>query len=152
MYFLTQLHGTLYTTPALLSNGSTPFTLASCCRSVDVVVNTVLISYLLQILLRSSLSPDTYGTQMVYLGDSFGSPSLLGLTVDLIMCRISVCSKDICQMLLFPLNMLCRCYSPGTMEQAGCHSQLLSNSFFFSFVGFEGKYVGIILTRNMLRM
>ena len=117
-----------------------------------MVVNTVVISYLLQILLRSSLSPDTYGTRMVYLGDSFGSPSLLGLTADLIMCRISVCSKDICQILLFPLNMLCGCYSPGMMEQAGCHSQLLSTSFFFSFVGFEGKYVGIILTCNMLRM
>ena len=53
-----------------------------------MVVNTVLISYLLQILLRSSLSPDTYGTRMVYLGDSFDSPSLLhvGLTADLIMC------------------------------------------------------------------
>ena len=51
-----------------------------------MVINTVLISYLLQILLRSSLSPDTYGTRMVYLGGSFGSPSLLGLTADLMMC------------------------------------------------------------------
>ena len=133
MYFFPQLHGILYTTSALLSNGSTSFTLVSCCQSVDMVVNTVVI-YLLQILLRSSLSPDTYGTRMVYLGDSFGSPSLLGLTADLIMCRISVCSKDICQMLLFPLNMLCGCYSPGTMEQAGCHPQRLSTSFNFYFL------------------
>ena len=75
-----------------------------------MVINTVLISYLLQILLRStSLSPDTYGTRMVYLGDSFGSPSLLGLTADLIMCSgypfaprtsakcffsVSICSAD----------------------------------------------------------
>ena len=62
--------------------------LVSCRRSVDMVVNTILISYLLQILLRSSLSPDPYGIRMVYLGDSFDSPSLLhvGLTADLIMC------------------------------------------------------------------
>jgi len=76
-----------------------------------MVVNTVLISYLLQTLLRSSLtcSPDTYDTWMVYLGDSFGSPSLLGLTADLMMCSgypfalrisakcffsLSICSVD----------------------------------------------------------
>ena len=30
------------------------------------------------------------------------------------MLLISICSKDICQMLLLPLNMLCGCYSPAT--------------------------------------
>jgi len=135
MYFFPQLHGTLYTTPALLSNGSTSFTLVSCRRSVDMVVNTVLISYLLQILLRSSLSPDTYGTHGWY---TWGTP--LPLLLFRSHCgfnyvfRISACSKDICQMLLLPLNMLCGCYSPGTMEQAGCHSHLLSTSFNFFFL------------------
>ena len=42
MYSFPQPHGILYTTPALLSNGSTSFTLVSCHRSVDVVVITVI--------------------------------------------------------------------------------------------------------------
>ena len=65
MYSFPQLQGTLYTTPALLEGGSTSLTLVSCCRSEDAVVNAVLMSKRLQILLRSSLNPDTYGKQIV---------------------------------------------------------------------------------------
>ena len=48
-----------------------------------MVVNTVLMSCLLQIFLRFSLTPDTYGIQIVYLGVSSSSLSLLGFAADL---------------------------------------------------------------------
>ena len=68
MYSFTELQGTLYTTPALLRGGSTFFTLVSCRLSVETVVNTVLMSNILRILLRSSLNPDTYDSQILYFG------------------------------------------------------------------------------------
>ena len=78
-----------------------------------MVVNTVLISYLLQILLRSSLSPDTYGTRMVYLRDSFGSLSLLGLTAELIMCLgYPFAPRTSANYFLLKI-MLCGCYRDG---------------------------------------
>ena len=63
MYCFLQLQGTVYTTPVLFIRESTSFTVLSCLLSVDVVVNTVLMSYLLHTLLKSSLIPDTYGRQ-----------------------------------------------------------------------------------------
>ena len=62
MYAFSQSpHGILYTTPALLRSGSTSFILVSCRQNVEMVVKTVLMSYVLQILLGSLLIPDTYG-------------------------------------------------------------------------------------------
>ena len=78
IYVLLQLlQGILYTIPALLRNESRSLTLVSCWWSVEMVVNTVLMLYLLQTLLRSLLTPDTYGRQIVYVGFSSGCLPLL---------------------------------------------------------------------------
>ena len=86
MYLFPQLQGTLYTTPAFLRGGSTSLTLVSCCLSVGIVVNTVLMLNFWHTLLTSSLKPETYCKQIVYFNDSFSTLAPLGLCVDLMMC------------------------------------------------------------------
>ena len=50
-----------------------------------MVLNTVLMSDILHILPRSTLTPATYERQMVYFGSSSGCLSLLGAAADLMM-------------------------------------------------------------------
>ena len=67
IYSFPQLQGILYTTPVRLWRGSTSFTLVSWLLRMDIMMSTVLISYLLHTPLRSSLNPDTYGRQIMTL-------------------------------------------------------------------------------------
>ena len=88
MYSFPQLQGTLYTTPDLLRGGSTSLTLVSCCLSVHVetMMNAVLMSNLLRLLLRSSLIPNTYYTQILLFGFFSSSCLFVYLCTDMIMC------------------------------------------------------------------
>ena len=108
------LHGSLYTTPVLLRKGSSSLTLVSCCQSVEMVENTVLISYLLHTLLRSSLTPDMYGKWIVYLGSSsrlflLGTDNMVGVAIH---------SQDLCQMFVLSPDVPSYSHYSCPMEKA----------------------------------
>ena len=67
IYTFPHEHGTWYTTPELNSVGSLSLTLANVDLKLLPDLNATLISYLLQILLTSSLSPLEYGITTVCL-------------------------------------------------------------------------------------
>ena len=68
----------------LLRGRSTSLILVSCCLSVEIVVNAVLMSNFLRILLRSSLNPDTYCRQILYFGSPASCSHFLCFCADLI--------------------------------------------------------------------
>ena len=67
--------------PALLRGGSTSLILVSCCLSLEIVMNTALISNFWHIRLRSSLNPYSCGKEImhfsVFSSMQFGSPGSL---------------------------------------------------------------------------
>ena len=79
LYSFAKLQGPLYMTPVLPRRGSICSNPLSCLWSVEIVVNTVLISNLLHILLRSSLtcSPDISLLTWWYFNVSIGLEDFL---------------------------------------------------------------------------